>query len=130
MRAYWAIFRARFYLLLQYRVAALAGVGTQVFFGLVAIMVMQAFYAGSTRAQPMALEQVVTYKWLGQAFLALLPWSVDREVAAMIKSGAVAYELTRPADVYWGSLFSYHLYLSYLCALQNCTIKIVDARSQ
>ena len=99
-RGYWALFRARFRTLLQYRAAALAGMGTQVFFGLVFVMVYEAFYRSSRASQPISYPEVVTYVWLGQAFLAMLPWNVDPEIRAMIRSGAVAYELLRPLDLY------------------------------
>ena len=48
----------------------------------------------------MAFAQVASYVWLGQALLAMLPWNVDAEIRAMIRSGAVAYELCRPIDLY------------------------------
>ncbi len=32
--------------------------------------------------------------------LAMLPWNVDREIAGMIRSGNVVYELLRPRDLY------------------------------
>jgi ABC-2 type transport system permease protein len=31
----------------------------------------------------------------------MLPWNVDPELAAMIRTGDVAYELLRPIDLYW-----------------------------
>jgi ABC-2 type transport system permease protein len=97
---YLAIFRARFRTMLQYRAAAIAGLVTQVFFGLVMIMIYEAFYNSTNRPQPLTFPQVVSYVWLGQALLALLPWNVDSEVRAMVRSGAVAYELCRPLDLY------------------------------
>ncbi len=101
LRPYRAILSARFRMLLQYRAAAIAGVWTQVFFGLVLIMVYEAFYEAATPAlRPMTLAQVVSYVWLGQALLAMLPWNADGEVRAMVRSGAVAYELCRPVDLY------------------------------
>ncbi len=100
MRAYWAIVSARFRMLLQYRAAAAAGFGTQLFWGLIRIMIFAAFYRASARPQPMSLPQVVDYVWLGQAMFALMPWSVDSEVAAMVRSGTVVYELLRPLDLY------------------------------
>jgi ABC-2 type transport system permease protein len=48
----------------------------------------------------MTFTQIVSYVWLGQALLAMLPWNVDAEIRAMIRSGAVAYELCRPVDLY------------------------------
>jgi len=98
---YLAIIGARFRMLLQYRVAALAGVWTQVFFGLVLVMVYEAFYRSArASAQPIAFAQLASYVWLGQALFAMVPWNVDSELRAMVKTGAVAYELCRPVDLY------------------------------
>ena len=88
MRGYRAIVSARFRTLLQYRAAAFAGMVTQLFWGLVLVMIFEAFFRSSTAPQPMELEEVATYIWLGQAFLVLLPWNVDRDIQAMIRSGA------------------------------------------
>jgi ABC-2 type transport system permease protein len=100
-RPYAAVIGARFRMLLQYRAAAIAGLWTQVIFGLVLIMVYEAFYRSSTAAaRPMAFGQVASYVWLGQALFAMIPWNVDREIHAMVRSGAVAYELCRPIDLY------------------------------
>lgn len=100
MTAYLAITTARFRTLLQYRSAALAGFGTQLFWGLIRVMIFDAFFRSSTAPQPMSPSQVVTYVWLGQAMLNVLPWSLDTEVRTMIRSGTVAYELLRPLDLY------------------------------
>ncbi|MBN4064730.1 ABC-2 family transporter protein [Dehalococcoides mccartyi] len=48
----------------------------------------------------MSQIDVITYIWLGQAFLTILPWNVDRDIQALIRSGGVAYELLRPMDLY------------------------------
>lgn len=101
MRAYWAVITARFRILLQYRAAALAGFGTQLFWGLMRVQIFDAFYRSSNLPQPMSYAQTVTYLWLIQAMLLLLPWRMDWEVQAMIRSGTVAYELVRPTDLYW-----------------------------
>ncbi len=100
LRPYRAILSARFRMLLQYRAAALAGLWTQVFFGLVLLMIYEAFYRSTTVPQPMAFAQVVSYVWLGQALLAMLPWNADAEIRAMVRSGGVGYELCRPIDLY------------------------------
>ncbi|MHB1002137.1 MAG: ABC transporter permease [Armatimonadota bacterium] len=101
MRAYWAVVSARFRMLLQYRAAAVAGFGTQVFWGLMRMMIFEAFYHSSTADQPMTFPQVVTYVWLGQAMLAMFPWNIDADIRTMMRSGTVAYELLRPIDLYW-----------------------------
>jgi ABC-2 type transport system permease protein len=101
MRPYLAILGARFRTLLQYRAAAWAGTGTRIFWGLIRVMIFQAFYQSSRSAQPISLPEVVTYVWLGQAFLTLIPFSsADAEVRDMVRTGTVAYELLRPVDLY------------------------------
>lgn len=100
LRPYRAILSARFRMLLQYRAAALAGLWTQIFFGVVLLMIYEGFYQSTTARQPMAFADVVSYVWLGQALLAMLPWNADAELRAMVRSGAVAYELCRPIDLY------------------------------
>jgi len=100
LRAYLAIMLVRCRMLLQYRAAALAGIGTQVFWGFIKVMVFVAFYASAVTEPPMTLSQVLVYIWLGQALLALLPWNVDAEIATQIRTGGVAYELLRPLDLY------------------------------
>ncbi len=99
---YIALFYARFRTLLQYREAAIAGMATQLFWGLVKVMVLEAFYKSAQHVPPMSLPQAITYTWLGQAFLAMLPFTAnpDPDVRNMIRSGAVAYELARPLDLY------------------------------
>jgi ABC-2 type transport system permease protein len=98
--AYAAIFSARFRLLLQYRAAAAAGFGTQLFWGLIRSMIFAGFYRSTTVPQPLTYPEVVTYVWLGQATLGLLLFGIDNDVRAMIRNGTVAYELLRPLDLY------------------------------
>ncbi len=103
MRAYTAIFTARLKMLLQYRAAAWAGVGTQLFFGAALVAMRQAFYHSSHATPPPLPEaQMVTYSWLVQAFFALSPFTSnpDPEVRTMMRDGTVAYELARPLDLY------------------------------
>ena len=98
-KPYLAILSARFSLMLQYRMAALAGFATQCWWGVIKIMVMAAFFAASGR-QPMSLAQTITYIWLGQAFLALLPWAADADIAVAAETGNVGYERLRPVDTH------------------------------
>jgi ABC-2 type transport system permease protein len=97
---YFAVWSARFRTLLQYRAAAAAGFGTQLFWGLIRVMIFTAFYRSTTHVQPIALPDLVTYLWLTQAMFALLPWNVDSDIRTMIRTGTVAYEMLRPLDLY------------------------------
>lgn len=101
MKPYVAILSAKFRTMLQYRAAALAGLGCQLFFGWVILMGYRAFYAATDAPQPMTLREITSYVWLGQAMFALLPWLADMDVRLMMRQGTVAYELLRPVDVYW-----------------------------
>ncbi len=101
LRPYFAIFSARFLMMLQYRAAALAGIATQFWFGAIMIMALSAFYTGDRGSAPITLAEAITYVWLGQAFLGLLPWNVDPEIALMMRTGNVAYERLRPLDTYF-----------------------------
>ena len=82
MRAYLAILRTRLAVLVQYRSAALAGLGTQLFWGIIKTIVLTAFYASATTTPPISLPQAIIFVWLGQALLGLLPWKVDKEIEA------------------------------------------------
>lgn len=101
MKAYLAILKGRLSILFQYRAAAIAGLMTQVFWGIVKVMILVAFYAQATESAPISLTQAMAFTWIGQALLQLLPWNVDKEIEAQIKNGNVAYELIRPLDLYW-----------------------------
>ncbi|CAM3823557.1 ABC transporter permease [Cohnella lubricantis] len=102
MRVFVSIWRLRFLLGMQYRTAALAGVATQLFFGLIFIMIYVAFYAqGSANAADISLEQIVSYVWLQQIFLSfIMLWYRDNEIFQLITSGNIAYELCRPFGIY------------------------------
>jgi ABC-2 type transport system permease protein len=84
----------------QYRSAALAGVFTQVVFGFIIFMTLDAFSTEHAERSPMTRPQLISYVWLGQAFLALLPWTLDKDVVQMVRTGTIAYELLRPLDLY------------------------------
>lgn len=101
-RPYASAFSARFQLVMQYRAAALAGFVTQCWFGGVKAMVYAAFYANAQAAAdaPITLSQTLTYTWLAQALLALLPWAPDPDVVADVRSGGVGYDRLRPVDAY------------------------------
>ena len=101
MKTYLALFRLRFIAGLQYRAAALGGIATQYAWGFMEILAFAAFYRGNPAAFPMTFSETVSYIWMQQAFLALfMMWFFDNGIFAAISSGAIAYELARPADLY------------------------------
>lgn len=100
-RPYAALFVSRFQLMLQYRGAAIAGFVTQCWWGGLKVMILAAFYRASAEAEvPITLAQAITYTWVAQALLAMLPWAGDPDVAHAVRTGAVSYDRLRPLDFY------------------------------
>jgi len=107
VKPYRALFRIRFTNTLQYRGAALAGLTTQFAWGFMYILSFRAFYASDPTAFPMAFEQMVSYIWMQQAFVALFfIWFFENSIFESIERGDIAYELVRPMDLYsrWFSM--------------------------
>lgn len=100
MKTYLAYFKIKFLNELQYKVAALAGIGTQFAFGFMYIMLYTTFINGSDISS-VSSSQIVTYIWLQQAFFVLFAfWSMDKDIFESITSGSLAYELTKPVKLY------------------------------
>ena len=98
---YLSFFKIRFSAGLQYRAAAIAGVVTQFFWGLMEIRMFMAFYRSDPSAIPMEWDSLVSYIWLQQALLAMfMLWFFDNSIFDEISSGGVALELCRPCDIY------------------------------
>ena len=101
IRKYLSFFRIRFTAGLQYRAAALAGVATQFFWGIMEIRMFTAFYRTDPSAFPMGMDAVSSYIWLQQATLTMfMMWIFDTSIFGEIKSGGVAVSLCRPCDIY------------------------------
>jgi len=100
--AYIALFVSRFQLMLQYRGAVLAGFATQCWWGAIKVMILAAFYGAPAAAAsaPITLSQAITYSWVGQGLLTLLPWMADPDIATAVRTGAVSYDRLRPLDFY------------------------------
>jgi ABC-2 type transport system permease protein len=88
-------------MLSQYRVAAIAGLVTQLSWGVIRMMIFEGFYSASVGPPPITLEQTLTYIWLGQGFFRMIPWAADKETAQRVRDGSIAYDLVRPIDLYW-----------------------------
>ena len=93
-RPYLTVFRLRALMETQYRAAALGGLVTQVFFGLVYIFLYTTLYAGES---PEMLRDTITYVWLQQMFFRMM-FSTDGELTNLIMNGGIAYMLVRPVD--------------------------------
>jgi len=101
MKPYVSLLRVRFLNGLQYRAAALGGLATQFFWGLMLVFIYKAFYGDAVSSNGFSYKDLVTYIWLGQAFLSftmLYDW--DSEMLEMITTGGISYELCRPVQIY------------------------------
>lgn len=101
MKKYCSFFRMRLLAGLQYRAAALAGLSTQFVWGTMEVLLYRAFYLENPGQFPMGMEALCSYIWLQQAFLTFFAvWQWEPELMESVRTGAVAYELLRPMDLY------------------------------
>ncbi len=101
MRPFLSVLAARFRMQLQYRAAAMAGLITQVFFGLIIIMIYGAYYENASETPPIAYDQLVSFVWLSQILFAMMPWTGAPELNALARSGDICFEMLRPVSLYW-----------------------------
>ena len=101
MKKYLTIFRIRFIHGVQYRIVVFSLIFTGFLWGLMLVLAYTAFYRSDPTAFSMTLSETISYMWLQQAFLILFSVTfADNEIETSIESGAIAYELVRPADLY------------------------------
>lgn len=99
-RAFSGLLRTALRQQLQYRSAMMAGVVTQIAFGLIYTMVYQAFFREGQGRADLTLMQTVSYVWLSQGTYRMMPWSGLRDIETMMRDGRIAFELTRPRDLF------------------------------
>lgn len=101
MRKYFAFFKVRFFCGMQYRMASVSAVTTQVVWGLMECLAYRALHESNAASFPMEYDALVSYIWLQEAFLILFStWNQDGDVVDQIVNGGIAYELCRPISLY------------------------------
>lgn len=101
MRKYGSFFRLRFLEGVQYRMAFVTALTTQLIWGLMECLAYRAIEEASHGSMPMDYSSIVTYIWLKEAFLVLFnAWAADNEMFASITDGGIAYEICRPVSIY------------------------------
>ena len=101
MRKYYLFFRLRFAAGIQYRMATVTALTTQLVWGLMECLAYQTISEASGGRMPMEYSSIVSYIWLKEAFLVLFnTWHADNDIFGMIQHGDISYELCRPVPVY------------------------------
>lgn len=105
LKACISIFRIKAAEGLQYRLAALAGASTSIFWALIEIIVYTVFYKyadahESAITASLSLKQLISYMWLRQLLMMLQPFTIDGDILNMISRGDIGVELCRPLDLY------------------------------
>ncbi|MDF3297714.1 ABC transporter permease [Streptomyces tropicalis] len=101
-RLYAAVAAGGFRRYATYRVATAAGVFTNTVFGLILVYTYLALWDVRPHLGGYDRAQAVTYVWLGQACLAALAiggGGVEDELIERIRTGDIAIDLYRPADL-------------------------------
>ena len=100
MRLFWKICAISIQRQLAYRAAAMAGLLTNLFFGLLRAAVLVALYGSRTVVTGISIEGAITYTGITQGiigFLSLFSWY---ELMSTVYSGAIASDLVKPLNYY------------------------------
>jgi len=105
MLKYLALTRLAIQRQIVYRAATLAGLATNLFFGLLRAAVMVALFKTRTQVAGMSVQDAITYTGISQAciaFLSLFSWF---EIIRSVDSGQVGADLLKPMDYFffWGA---------------------------
>lgn len=100
MRLFWEIARVSFQRQLTYRAATLAGLATNIFFGLLRAAVLIALYGARDVVAGISLQDAITYTALAQAMIAYLMIFGWYDLMNSVYSGEVATDLLKPLSYF------------------------------
>ncbi|OGO37433.1 MAG: hypothetical protein A2W35_16235 [Chloroflexi bacterium RBG_16_57_11] len=83
-----------------YRAAVMAGLATNIFFGLLRAAVMVAMYGNQTQVNGLTLQQAITFTGLSQASIAFLSLFGWLEIVYSVNSGQVGADLLKPMSYF------------------------------
>jgi len=98
MRLFWELARLAFQRQVTYRAATLAGLATNIFFGLLRVAVLLALYAGRSQVEGISVAGAITFTALSQAAIAFLSMFSWYEVMSSVYTGEVAADLLKPMN--------------------------------
>jgi ABC-2 type transport system permease protein len=98
MRLFWELSKLSFQRQLTYRAAALAGLSTNFFFGIMRAALLVALYGAQKQVAGMTVADAITYTGLTQALIAFLSLFGSFDVMNSVYSGEIAADLLKPLD--------------------------------
>lgn len=100
MRLFFELVQRAFQRQLTYRAAMLAGLLTNIFFGVLRASVLIALYGARTEVAGMSIQDAVTYTALSQATIAYLSIFGWYDLMNSVNSGEVAADLLKPLNYF------------------------------
>ncbi len=100
MRLFWEVVRRSFRRHLTYRAAALAGLITNIFFGLVRAAVLVALYGDREVVAGLSVQGVITYTGLTQAVIVYLSIFGWYDLMNAVHQGEIAADLLKPMRLF------------------------------
>ncbi len=100
MRLFWEITRRSYRRFMTYRAAALAGLVTNFFFGLLRVSVLLALYDGRSEVAGYTVSGIITYTALTQAVIAYLSMFGWYDLMQSVYTGEVATDLLKPLSLF------------------------------
>ncbi|HEX6385704.1 MAG TPA: ABC-2 family transporter protein [Anaerolineae bacterium] len=100
MRLFWELVKVAFQQQLSYRATTLAGLATNIFFGLLRVAVLVALYGAQQEVAGLSVTDAITFTGLSQAVIAYLAIFGWYEVMRSVSAGDVAADLLKPMDYY------------------------------
>jgi ABC-2 type transport system permease protein len=100
MRLYWELSNLAFQRQITYRAATLAGLATNLFFGLLRVAVLMALYGNRTQVEGISASDAITYTGISQATIAYLSLFSWYELMNSVYTGAVATDLLKPMSYF------------------------------
>lgn len=100
MRLFWELVKLSFQRQLTYRAAMLAGLATNIFFGLLRAAVLLALYGARTEVVGMSVRDAITYTALTQGIIAYLMIFGWYDLMNSVASGEVAADLLKPLSYF------------------------------
>lgn len=101
MRTFWRIMQLAIQQQMTYRMALLAGLVTNLFFGLLRAFVLVALYQGRGEVNELSLRGAITYVAFSQGMIAFLTIFGSFDVMQSVYTGSIGADLLKPVPLFW-----------------------------